>query len=281
MNPTTARMPLAGGAAPFGEEAAGDPMLEALISLVRAAGDETLRFFRQACAVEWKDAGPVTEADRASHAVIVAALSALAPAVPIVSEEGDLPSAQARACWERFWLVDPLDGTKEFISGSGEYTVNIALIEHGIPVIGVVYAPALDLLYAAARGRGAWRQQGTARAQRIFSGNWRPGTPARIVESKSHPSAALDAFLGSLQVADRVLKGSSLKFCAVAEGAADLYPRFGPMMEWDAAAGDCVYRYSTAGQPRVSPLRYNTADLRIPGFVIGSDDLIDVGPSVG
>jgi 3'(2'), 5'-bisphosphate nucleotidase len=251
---------------------------EALIRLARDAGRGTLQFLGHDCPVEWKadGNGPVTAADRVSHERISRGLRALTPDIPIVSEEGEIPDYRTRVAWQRFWLVDPLDGTKEFLNGSGEFTVNLALIDGLQPVVGVVFAPALDLLYAADRDRGAWKHEGSQTPRRIYSSNWRPGLPARVVESRSHPSAALDAFLDSIEVVDRVPRGSSLKFCAVAEGAADLYPRFGPMMEWDAAAGDCVYRYSTAGEPRPSPIRYNQPDLRIDGFVMGSDELVDL-----
>jgi 3'(2'), 5'-bisphosphate nucleotidase len=142
-----------------------------------------------------------------------------------------------------------------------------------------VLAPAFDLTYCAGRGLGAWRQHAASRPERISSGRWRPGQPARVVESRSHPSSELETFLASIGVIERVRLGSSLKFCRVAEGSADLYPRFGPMMEWDVAAGDCVYRNSTAVGERPSPLRYDTADMRVGGFVLGYD--VTVATPVG
>jgi 3'(2'), 5'-bisphosphate nucleotidase len=259
-----------------GMDTLDSPAVAAIVRLVREAGARILDCYGPECAVQWKAPGdPITAADQASHAVIAAGLAELAPDLPLISEEGVVPPYEQRARWERFWLVDPLDGTKEFISGNGEFTVNVALIEGHVPVLGCVYAPALDLLYVAGAGFGSWRTSGGGPPERIHSRDWRRGEPVRVVESRSHPSAELDAFLASLTIVDRVRKGSSLKFCAVAEGQADLYPRFGPLMEWDAAAGDCVYRYSTDGRPRRSPIRYNQPDLRIPGFVIGSDELID------
>jgi 3'(2'), 5'-bisphosphate nucleotidase len=170
----------------------------------------------------------------------------------------------------RFWLVDPLDGTKEFLQDRGEYTVNVALIEHGTPVLGVVYAPALDVLYLAGRGLGAWKQVGSAGARRLCSRPVPAGAPRVVVESRSHPSDALEAYLRTITVARRVRAGSSLKFCWLAEGLADLYPRFGPTMEWDTAAGDCVFRYSGCEEgERPSPLEYNSPALRHDRFVIG------------
>ncbi len=187
----------------------------------------------------------------------------------MISEEGEAAPAEQRSSWDRFWLVDPLDGTKEFIKRRDEFTVNVGLIEGGEPVIGVVLAPALDLLYWAVKGGGAWRQQGPAPAERIVSRPAAPGTPLTVVESLSHPSPELEEFLKTIPVARRVKAGSSLKFCWVADGRADVYPRLGPTMEWDVAAGDCVYRQSGERGERPSPLTYNKPDLRNPSFVIG------------
>ena len=219
----------------------------------------------------WKsDGSPVTDADRASHRLIVAALGSLDPRIPIISEESGVPPASERAGWRQFWLVDPLDGTREFVDGLPDYTVNIALIDEGVPVAGVVYAPARDVLYFAARGLGAWRQDGDADPVRIYSRPPAAGVPLRVVESRAHRSADLDRFAGARPVSERIRVGSSLKFCWLAEGRADVYPRFTPIMEWDVAAGDCVFRWSSAAEtPCYSPLIYNTADLRIPDFVVG------------
>jgi len=241
-----------------------------LVELARRAGDATLLHYHEGMAVEQKgDRGPVTAADRAAHEVIVSALAAWDPTIPVISEEGRIPSAAERAGWRRFWLVDPLDGTKEFVHRNGEFTVNIALIDSGVPVLGVVHAPARELTYSAARGLGAWRQRGDGAPERIWSTPPHPGQPLRVAESRSHPSAELEAWLATVCVAERVPVGSSLKFCLVAEGTADVYPRLGPTMEWDVAAGDCVYRNSGVDGPRHSPLMYNQPDLRTPSFVLG------------
>jgi 3'(2'), 5'-bisphosphate nucleotidase len=240
-----------------------------------AAGDAAMRYYGRPILAERKDDGsPVTAADRSAHGVIVDALHAWTPDVAVVSEEGVLPSPDDAARLDPFWLVDPLDGTKEFVAHNGEFTVNIALLDGGVPVLGVVYAPVPRLLYIAAEGRGAWRRRRGQAARRIYSRRWRPGMPARIVESRSHRSAALERYLGGLRVALRTAVGSSLKFCLVAEGRADLYPRFVPAMEWDVAAGDCVFRNSGVDAPRRSPIRYGQPGFRLPGgFVIGDDDL--------
>lgn len=238
--------------------------------LAREAGRAIMLHYHEQVEVEHKeDRSPVTAADRDAHAVIVKALEDWYPGVPVVSEEGEIPPHAERMHWDRFWLVDPLDGTKEFISRNGEFTVNIALIEGGVPVAGVIYAPALDLLYFGAGGVGSWKEEGGGMSERITSSPPVPGAGLVVAESRSHPSAALEEFLASIPVARRVQAGSSLKFCWVAEGCADIYPRLGPTMEWDVAAGDAIYRYSGIDGERSSPLVYNTPELRNAGFVIG------------
>jgi 3'(2'), 5'-bisphosphate nucleotidase len=216
------------------------------------------------------DRSPVTAADRAAHTVIIDALAKWVPTVPVISEEGTIPSFAERREWPRFWLVDPLDGTKEFIQRNGEFTVNVALIDGGQPVLGVVYAPAVDLLYVAGRGLGAWRQRDGGTRERIFSRTTPRSEGLIVVESRSHPSAELERFIQTIPVAQRVAAGSSLKFCLVADGTADVYPRFGPTMEWDVAAGDCIWRNATATGQNASTLTYNTPDLRNASFVIGT-----------
>ncbi len=244
--------------------------LEHLVALAHRAGAATLAHYHAGVAVEQKgDRGPVTAADRAAHDVIVAGLAAWDPSIPVISEEGVIPPPEARARWDRFWLVDPLDGTKEFLHRNGEFTVNIALIAGGVPVLGVVHAPARGLTYHAGQGLGAWRTRAGGEPERIWSAPPSPGQPLRVAESRSHPSAELEAWLATQLVAERVPVGSSLKFCLVAEGTADVYPRLGPTMEWDVAAGDCVFRNSGIDGPRHSPLAYNQPDLRNASFVLG------------
>jgi len=247
----------------------GTDDLQTLGRIARDAGAAAMEHYGRVTATLKADRSPVTAADRAAHDVIVSALAAWQPDVPIVSEEGHIPAYEERHGWGTFWLVDPLDGTKEFLSRNGEFTVNIALIEGDAPVLGVVYAPAIDALYVAGRGLGAWKYAPGAGAQRLSSAPAAPGTPLVVAESRSHPSPELEAYLAKIPVARRISAGSSLKFCLVAEGAADIYPRFGPTMEWDTAAGDCVFRYSGRDGERASPLRYNTPDLRNPSFVVG------------
>ncbi len=216
------------------------------------------------------DGSPITLADSAAQQLIVEELDRWDSTVPIISEEADSAPYEERRHWRRFWLVDPLDGTKEFLSHNGEFTVNIALIEDGEPVLGVVYAPALDLMYTAAKGLGAWRTGSDGTLVRIFHLPPEPDRPLVVIESRSHGSPALEAYLRTISVGERVQLGSSLKFCRVAEGGADIYPRLGPTMEWDVAAGDCVYRNSAPEGQHPSPLTYNKPELRNGPFVLGA-----------
>jgi 3'(2'), 5'-bisphosphate nucleotidase len=245
---------------------------QAVVDLAREAGRATMAYYdapETAGVREKDDRSPVTLADEVAHDILVEGLHRLDPSTPVVSEEATAASFETRSGWRRFWLVDPLDGTKEFIKRRAEFTVNVALIEDGEPVLGVVLAPALDLLYWAVKGGGAWREEKGGPAERIYSAALAPGTPLTVVESLSHPSAELEEYLKTIPVARRVKAGSSLKFCWVAEGRADVYPRLGPTMEWDVAAGDCVFRQSGRDGERPSPLTYNKPDLRNTSFVIG------------
>jgi 3'(2'), 5'-bisphosphate nucleotidase len=245
-------------------------VLDRVTALAEEAGAAAMAHYGTGGAVELKaDRSPVTEADRASHAVIVAGLAALDARVPVVSEEGEIPPYEVRRAWRRFWLVDPLDGTKEFLQQNGEFTVNIALVHEGVPVLGVVVAPARGLVYAAGAGLGAWKRERGGAARRLPGPPPVPPEGLTVVESRSHPSTELEAWLAGRKVARRVQAGSSLKFGLVAEGAAHCYPRLGPTWEWDTAAGDCVWRDSTTRGRRTSPLRYNTPELKNASFVIG------------
>lgn len=218
------------------------PWLDPLTALARSAGDEILRHFRpEGIAADSKaDGSPVTQADRAAEAVIERGLAAFAPAIPMVGEEaagvGRIPDIGGG----RFWLVDPLDGTKDFIEGLGEFTVNIALIEDGRPVLGVVHVPARGTVYRGVVGRGAGKLSGDGVATPIAARR-APTSGLTVVASRSHADrAALDAFLDGTPVAETRSIGSSLKLCLVAAGEADLYPRHGRTMEWDVAAGHAV-----------------------------------------
>lgn len=251
-----------------------DPLdlLEPVKALAMAAGAQIMGIYATAFAVQEKDdASPLTAADLASHRTIVAGLERLSPHIPVLSEESAGVSYAERRRWDRFWLVDPLDGTKEFIKRNGEFTVNIALIDGHQPVLGVVQAPALDLCYYAAVGRGAWRQEGSGQPRSIAVAEPAPGRPARVVGSRSHAGDSLRAFLDRLGDHELMPMGSSLKFCLVAEGRADIYPRLGPTSEWDTAAAQCVVEQ--AGGRVIATdgrrLAYNTKETLLnPDFLV-------------
>ena len=220
------------------------------------------------------DDSPLTEADRASHDYITVELERHFPGIPILSEEGAQIPYEQRKTWPVFWLVDPLDGTKEFVKRNGEFTVNIALIEKQTPVLGVVYAPIVDTLYFAKKGQGAYKTaKGVTNrlsAQEKYS-TIPIDKPLRVVVSASHPSRELDEFLSRLTIIETVKKGSSLKMCLVAEGAADIYPRLGPTSEWDTAAANAIVIESGKNMqqyPSLEPMMYNKESLRNPWFVV-------------
>lgn len=230
-----------------------DELLQTVIALAENAGKATLPFRQPGVASEAKgDGSPVTAADRAAHRIIWDGLTGLLPGVPIVSEEmEDLEHGLAiLAETDRYWLVDPLDGTKEFIAGRDDYTVNIALIDRGCPVLGVVVVPPAGATYWAVRGGGAWRRQSGSEALRLRVAD--PGAGSLIVAvSRSHADAATTRFLAALPDAVPLPLGSSIKLCAVAEGSVHLYPRFGPTSIWDIAAAHCVV---VEAGGRVSPM---------------------------
>ena len=242
-------------------------LLEDVIGIARAAGEVVLAVYSSEFEVRGKgDASPVTEADVRAEALILQALAERTPDIPVISEEaasaGQLPDPG-----QRFWLVDPLDGTKEFINRNGEFIVNIALIDKGEPVLGVVLAPALDRLFAGARGCGAFIQE--AGQQRAIHCRAVSQEGLDVVSSRSHGDAeALDKFLDGRKVQSLKSAGSSLKICLVAAGEADLYPRLGRTMEWDIAAGHAVLA-AAGGQICTLPgdaLRYGKPGLDNPHF---------------
>lgn len=251
--------------------AAPDALALAVAAIAEAAGRriEAVRAAGRADADVKRDGSPVTAADRAAEAVIVERLAALRPGVPIVSEEQPIPPPDERAAWREWWLVDPLDGTKELLAGRPEYTVNIALIRGGVPVLGIVHVPASGVTYLASADAGSWRRDAAGALTRLIARPPVPGAALRIAESRSHRSPELDAVLARYRVGERIAIGSSLKFCLVAEGGADCYIRLGPTMEWDVAAGDAVFRWASSGPPHPSPLSYDKPDLRNGAFTVG------------
>lgn len=249
-------------------------LLPHVIELAGRAGDAILEVYEDAYEVEQKaDKTPLTSADIASHDIIDRGLAELRPDLPILSEESaEIPYSE-RAAWRMYWLVDPLDGTREFIKRNGEFTVNIALIDDGAPVLGVVYAPVLGLFYHAARGTGAWKQHRGDEAQAIHV---QPlaGAHVRVAGSRSHANERLAAYLERLGDYELRPMGSSLKSCLVAEGEADLYPRLGPTSEWDTAAAQAVVEAAGGHvtDTGMRPLRYNQQEsLLNPDFFVFGD----------
>jgi 3'(2'), 5'-bisphosphate nucleotidase len=253
-------------------------LLSKVVSIAEEAGIAVMEVYRRDFeTVEKADKSPLTEADLASHRRIVEGLEALTPDIPILSEESKEISYEARSGWTLFWLVDPLDGTKEFIKKNGEFTVNIALIENGEAVLGVVHAPALGSTYAAARGVGATKDGNPMSATEYKGGK------LNVVASRSHSGKETEDLIERLRSevgeVDLVSKGSSLKLCLVAEGAAHLYPRLGPTMEWDVAAAHAVVEGAGATLTDVdgNPFRYNKQNLLNPFFVVSAPG----APSIG
>lgn len=249
-------------------------LLESLIDLARDAGRRILDIYRTDFSIAQKpDHTPVTAADLAAHEAIVAGLGILTPDLPILSEEAADISYAERMTWDRYWLVDPLDGTREFIRRNGEFSVNIALIHDHQPILGVIYVPVNDVSYFAYTGRPAMRQAaaGLPRPIRVRS---RLHQPPTVAVSRSRRSTRLERFLKHLGPHETYAMGSSLKSCLVAEGLADIYPCFGPTSEWDTAAAQCIVEQAggqiTDLQRR--PLRYNTRDsLLNPEFLAFGD----------
>ena len=282
---------------PNNETAPNRPHVDLLIQTVKAAleaGDAILEIYQTEFTVDYKqDDSPLTQADRASHAIIMRHLQD--SDIPILSEEGKtLPVAERRS-WQTLWIVDPLDGTKEFIKKNGEFTVNIALVADGTPIMGVVYAPDRQRLYFSMQDLGAYMiddpislksmarqlaESETTLADLITQAQQLPladdkEKPYTIVGSRSHATSELEQFVDARREkfgkVDFIPAGSSLKICLVAEGRADIYPRLGPTMEWDTAAGHAVaqnagariYEYETG-----EPLRYNKENLLNPWFIV-------------
>ncbi|MDP1593548.1 MAG: 3'(2'),5'-bisphosphate nucleotidase CysQ [Gallionella sp.] len=249
-----------------------DKLLPKIVAIALDAGQAIMEIYADpANAVMTKsDNSPLTQADLAADRVISAGLKALALDWPILSEESAQIAYENRSDWQRFWLVDPLDGTKEFIKRNGEFTVNIALIENGEPVLGVVYAPVLDVCYFAARGVGAFVRRGVAEAQAIRVKEHVPGEPVKIVASRSHADERTAALLRKLGDYQCISMGSSLKLCLIAEGEAHFYPRLGPTMEWDTAAAHAVVKYAGGRVCNLNGIElcYNKMDLHNPEFLV-------------
>ncbi|PJK00596.1 3'(2'),5'-bisphosphate nucleotidase [Lysobacteraceae bacterium NML91-0213] len=251
-----------------------ESLREGVIAIARDAAVAILEVYAGAFEVEHKaDASPVTAADLAAHHRIVDGLRALTPGVPVLSEEcaDEVPTRQ-RHGWSRYWLVDPLDGTREFVKRNGEFTVNIALVEDGVARFGVIQQPVTGALWHGVPGRGAWlREGGGERAITVR----RPAVePLRVAASRSHRDARTSALMARIGRTEAIGLGSSLKFCRLAEGRMDVYPRFGPTSEWDTAAGQAILE-GAGGQvldPQGRPFRYNQRDTLLNGDFIAFGD---------
>jgi len=245
-------------------------LIDPIVALAIDAGRAILEVYATDFDVQSKgDESPLTQADLASHNCIVAGLQALTPDIPIISEEDGLPAFAERGQWQRYWLIDPLDGTKEFVNRNGEFTVNIALIDAHRPLFGVVHVPVQDKTYIGCEGHGAeLRDNGSIKAIQVAG---KSSQPVRIVGSRSHRGSSLDAFLEKVGESDMLPMGSSLKFCVVAEGRADIYPRLGPTSEWDTAAAQAVVEQAGGKVLELSgqPLSYNAKeDILNPWFIV-------------
>ena len=251
-------------------------LLNRVINIASDAGDAIMRVYKKEIDVAFKeDRSPLTQADLAAHFLISERLKVLSPNIPILSEEG-IQTFNGANEEGYYWLVDPLDGTKEFIKRNGEFTVNIALVYQGQSVLGVVYAPAMDTIYSAARGLGAFKAIGPEK-HKIHARPHQPNTPWRVVGSRSHGGDELNAWLLGLGDYELIPMGSSLKLCLVAEGRADVYPRLGPTSLWDTAAGHCVVEEAGA---RVTDLEGRPLSYQNPAEVLNPSFIVSVGTAL-
>ncbi|WP_242615097.1 3'(2'),5'-bisphosphate nucleotidase CysQ [Paenibacillus solani] len=264
----------------------GNSHLYDLFNISLEAGKEIMDVYAQDFNVEFKkDDSPLTQADRRAHALIMRRLNELDCTIPVLSEEGRQIPYSERRTWTRFWLVDPVDGTKEFIKKNGEFTVNIAFIEGNYPTIGIIYAPALDVIYFGRNGDAAYKLEHASKAavpneeelirKSIKLPNLKEHSAIRVVASRSHMSQETEAFIKDLEAKhggiEVVSSGSSLKFCLVAEGKADYYPRYAPTMEWDTGAGQAIVEAAGGTVTRYEDderFDYNRADLLNGWFLV-------------
>ena len=253
-------------------------LIQSVIKIAKEAGAIIMDVYKTDFDIQIKnDKSPVTEADTRANGIITAGLLKIAPDIPVLSEEGrDIPFEE-RSIWESFWLVDPLDGTKEYIKKNDEFTVNIAYMQNNLPVFGVVYAPALNEMYWGSIEKGAFKS--------VAGDSFNPirvksqlNNPVQIATSRSHPSSKMDNFLAQFDTFDLHRMGSSLKICSVADGRVHFYPRLGPTMEWDTGASHAVIK--AAGGELIKygtnlSLKYNKEDLLNPEFIAGNLDSIE------
>ena len=257
-----------------------DDLINGVIDVARQAGFAIMEVYKTEFDIDTKEdkrgdeiyRSPVTEADKRAHIIIMEGLEKLTPDIPLLSEEGQEISFEERSKWGVYWLVDPLDGTKEFIKKNDEFTVNIALLENNQPVFGVVYAPALNTLYFGSSEKGSFKSNKGDTFTPI-SVNSQVTNPVQIAVSRSHPSLKMNSFISQFDKYDLHPMGSSLKICSVSDGTVHFYPRLGPTMEWDTAASHAIIR--AAGGELIKfgtskPLEYNKEDLLNPKFIAGN-----------
>lgn len=261
-----------------------DDLVLLAINASLRAGKAILNHYKSSYSIEYKsDASPLTSADKEAHEIITQGL--MESRLPVLSEEGKLLPYEIRKSWQLFWLVDPLDGTKEFISGNGEFTVNIALIENNSPIMGVVYLPVTGMLYFGSQEHGSYRVHITDKKENLYTNlhsiisaseklPTHTNRPVTIIGSRSHQNektaSLINSLIGKFESVDIVNAGSSLKFCRIAEGSADIYPRLGPTMEWDTAAGHAVCKFAGVKVLKYESdeeLSYNKENLLNPYFI--------------
>ncbi|MDH5300520.1 MAG: 3'(2'),5'-bisphosphate nucleotidase CysQ [Gammaproteobacteria bacterium] len=254
-------------------------LLTALMQITRQAGEAILEVYQGPYEISHKqDTTPVTDADLIAHQLLVSTLHDLAPQLPILSEESPLIPLSTRRQWKRYWLIDPLDGTLEFIRKTGEFSVNVALVEKNRPVFGLVYAPVSGTFYYAQKGLGAYRQKRDQPAERIYGRQLQPKQLVVTTSSRSRRDRRTLEFLSRLPDYQLLTMGSALKSCLIAEGKADIYPRIGPTSEWDTAAAQIIVE-EAGGQltdMNLQPLRYNTRETLLnPDFLAVADANFD------
>tara|TARA_R110002096_G_scaffold435701_2_gene662190 strand:+ start:10443 stop:11213 length:771 start_codon:yes stop_codon:yes gene_type:complete len=251
--------------------------IQVVIQIARKAGEEILKIYEREFTIEEKeDRSPLTEADKRANEVILEGLQSNYPDIPFITEESKALPYEERKDWGQFWLIDPLDGTKEFIKKNGEFTVNIALVEDGVPVLGVVFQPAANRLFYAQKSIGAFKVDDGGEPEKLEGGkHFQDQNPVKIVASRSHMSPETEQFVEELRSQGKEIEltssGSSLKLCLVAEGSADVYPRFAPTMEWDTGAAHAVCLEAgrqVNNRETGSPLQYNKENLLNPWFIV-------------
>jgi len=250
-------------------------LIEQLIGISKEAGKAILEVYNSDFDYELKeDLSPLTKADTLSHNIICERLEVLTPDIPILSEENSNIPFDVRTLWKQYWLVDPLDGTKEFIKKNGEFTVNIALIENNTPIFGIIHVPVTNETYWGSSTKGSFYIKSNNQETKL-SVEKKIRNQVRIVASRSHPSKMLDALLEEIGEYKIITKGSSLKFCLIAKGQADIYPRLGPTSEWDIAAGHAIVKFAGGSLLTIErkPMQYNLTENNLsPYFVVASRD---------